>query len=70
MDKRVIQNVHNRVAHLIASQQDVGGWPELEENCRELTLPDNANGDDDGDGYTNLEEWLHGFAVEVEGRSD
>jgi len=20
----------------------------------------------DGDGYTNLEEWLHGFAAEVE----
>jgi len=39
-------------------------------NRRKLTVPDNPSGDDDGDGYTNLEEWLHGFAAEVEGRND
>ena len=53
----------------LASQEDVDGWPALPENRRELTIPENPSGDDDGDGYTNLEEWLHGFAADVEGRS-
>ncbi|MFO0596671.1 MAG: hypothetical protein U0228_15245 [Myxococcaceae bacterium] len=44
-----------------------GGWPVLAQNTRPLTLPANPNGDDDGDGYTNLEEWLHGFSAAVEG---
>jgi hypothetical protein len=61
-----VQQVRNRTGRIIQSQDDVGGWPELQENYRELTVPANPNGDDDGDGYTNLEEWLHGFAAEVE----
>jgi hypothetical protein len=39
----------------------VGGFPTLAVNTRPLTPPANPNGDDDGDGYTNLEEWLHSF---------
>jgi hypothetical protein len=70
VDKRIIQNVHDRVAHIIASQDDVGGWPELAENRRVLMIPENANTDDDGDGYTNLEKWLHRYAAEVEGRDN
>src|SRR5690606_18534578 len=34
-----------------------------------LPLPSRPNDDDDNDGYTNLEEWLHGWAAYVEGRS-
>jgi hypothetical protein len=42
----------------------VGGWPVLEENARPLAFipgypSSNPHGDDDADGYTNLEEWLH-----------
>lgn len=71
VDKRIIENVKTGKGKLpIASQDEVGGWPELKENRRELAVPDNPNGDDDGDGYTNVEEWLHDFAAEVEGRSD
>ena len=55
---------------IVASQEDVGGWPALAENRRELTIPGNPSGDDDSDGYTNLEEWLHGFAADVEGCTD
>ena len=44
-----------------------GGWPVLAQNTRTLTPPANPSGDDDGDGYTNLEEWLHGYAAMVEG---
>ena len=42
--------------------------PEMQENYRELSLPENPHADDDKDGYTNLEEWLHGFAARVEDR--
>ncbi|MEM8898991.1 MAG: malectin domain-containing carbohydrate-binding protein, partial [Bacteroidota bacterium] len=44
-----------------------GGLPKLAENTRKLNIPSNPNGDDDGDGYTNLEEWLHQMAATVEG---
>lgn len=48
-------------------QRNGGGWPALAQNTRTLTLPADPSGDADGDGYTNLEEWLHGFAAMVEG---
>ena len=68
VDARIVRSVRDRTGAIPKSQADVGGWPELQENRRELTVPENPNGDDDGDGYTNLEEWLHGFAAKVEGR--
>jgi hypothetical protein len=67
VDLRVIQSIRDGTGQIIDSQDDVGGWPDLAENQRPLTIPSNPNGDDDGDGYTNLEEWLHTFAAEVEG---
>ena len=67
VDERIIENIRTGEGKLpIASQREVGGWPELVENRRELTVPENPYADDDGDGYTNLEEWLHAFAAEVE----
>jgi len=67
-DARIVAHVRARTGTILKSQDDVGGWPELPQNRRKLTTPDNPSGDDDGDGYTNLEEWLHGYAAEVEGR--
>jgi hypothetical protein len=66
VDARVVEQVRTRTGSIPASQSDVGGWPDLAEKRRELTVPKNPHGDDDGDGYTNLEEWLHGFAIDVE----
>lgn len=43
-----------------------GGWPPLAENQVELDIPPDPNGDDDDDGYTNAEEWLHMSAAELE----
>ena len=68
VDQRIVDDVRNGAGVIIDSPADVGGWQELEQNTRALTLPANPNADDDGDGYTNLEEWLHAFAAEVEGR--
>ncbi|MBC8868681.1 MAG: hypothetical protein H8E44_04660, partial [Planctomycetes bacterium] len=67
VDARVVQQIRSRTGKILKSQVDVGGWPELAENRRKLTVPDNPNGDDNRDGYTNLEEWLHGFTADVEG---
>jgi len=76
VDKRIISKVKRGKGKIIvtrkdiiASQKDVGGWPNLAENHRKLTMPESPDADDDGDGYTNLEEWLHGYAAEVEGRT-
>jgi len=66
VDKRVVNSVRLRTGRIPMSQTEVGGWPALKEAHRELKIPDNPSGDDDGDGYTNLEEWLHGYAAEVE----
>jgi hypothetical protein len=69
VDGRVVSSVRNRNGQIINSPNEVGGWPKLAVNSRTLTLPSSPNGDDDRDGYTNLEEWLHALAAEVEGRT-
>jgi hypothetical protein len=30
-----------------------------------LNIPKNPNNDDDGNGYTNIEDWLHDFSPDV-----
>jgi hypothetical protein len=69
VDERIVRGVIDGSGRIIDSQDEVGGWPSLEQNRRILTLPSNPGSDEDGDGYTNLEEWLHDFAAEVEGVS-
>ncbi len=66
VDKRVVKEVRSRTGHFIDSQSDVGGWPNLLKNYRALIIPSNPHGDSDGDGYTNLEEWLHSYSKQVE----
>jgi hypothetical protein len=61
VDQRIISDVLDGTGRIIDSQDDVGGWPDLTPTYRVLDLPDDPSGDDDGDGYTNLEEWLFGF---------
>jgi uncharacterized protein YjdB len=69
VDARIINNVLNGSGKLISTEDEVGGFPPLAQNTRELTFPPNPHGDDDGDGYTNLEEWIHQFSAQVEGRN-
>ena len=68
VDSRIINDVINGTGNRTHIYR-VPGWPTLAQNYRQLTLLTNPHGDDDGDGYTNLEEWLHQFAAQVEGSS-
>lgn len=47
------------------TQNDEAGFPALAENTHSLTLPSNPH-TVQASGYTNLEEWLHGYARDVE----
>ena len=67
VDMRIVNDVKNGTGGIIASQNDVGGWPNLAKNTRTLTVPSNPN-EVQASGYTKLEEWLHEFSRTVEGK--
>jgi pectate lyase len=70
VDTRIINDVINRTgSSLITNESAVGGFPTLAQNTRALALPANPQGDDDGDGYTNLEELIQQLTACVEGKS-
>ncbi|MDP2401335.1 MAG: hypothetical protein Q8M66_05090, partial [Actinomycetota bacterium] len=69
---RVIDEVRNGTGFHKNKIAEAGGWP-TEYNTmtsRSLAslLPANPNADDNGNGYTNIEEVLYNMATEVEGR--
>jgi hypothetical protein len=69
-DRHILARMEKGKGGLINSQKEVGGYPEYEKTQHKLSLPENPSGDDDGDGYTNLEEWLHELSNAVEAKSD
>jgi hypothetical protein len=68
VDARVTNGARAGTGRIIDSPSQVGGWPTLAQNTRAFVTPANPSGDNDGDGYTNLEEVLHQMAATVEGR--
>jgi len=66
VDLRIVSELTARSGRIIDRPADVGGYPALAVNVRPLVLPPNPGGDDNGDGYTNLEEWLREFTLQVE----
>lgn len=81
VDQRIIAGVRARALHIIDSQSQVGGWPELAagtpwvdgdgdgmpdswERANGLNPADAVDGaaDRNGDGWTNLEDWLNSLA--------
>ena len=67
VDRRIIDNIKTGKGRIIDTPSAVGSWPGQEEHKRKLVLPAAPHDDDDGDGYTNLEEWLHTMAQNIEG---
>jgi hypothetical protein len=68
VDKRIVNELLSRSGGIINTPGQVGGWPNLKVNTRPFNAPVNPNADDNGDGYTNVENFLHKMAAEVEGR--
>jgi len=66
VDERVVSEVQSRSGYIIDTPGQVGGWPNLARNTRTFPTPANPNGDDDGDGYTNIEEVLQQMAASLE----
>ena len=55
IDERIIQNLLSRQGRIIHSQEEVGGYPQMEPVTRKLKIPED-----------NLEQWLQQMAAEVE----
>jgi hypothetical protein len=77
VDSRIISQTRagtGRIINCVAADgsarcaRNGGGYPNLAQNRRALTLPANPN-EVTASGYTNLELWLHRMAAEVEGRA-
>lgn len=67
-ETRIVENARNGTGKVIDSLAEIGGWPVVPFHERKLVIPKNPSADADGDGYTNLEEWLESYAAYVEGR--
>jgi hypothetical protein len=68
VDKRIVNELLARRGGIINTPSQVGGGGNLKVNIRPFNAPANPNTDDNGDGYTNVENLLHNMAAEVEGR--
>ncbi len=67
VDTRIIKGVRTRTGTYLDSQMMVnGGYVYIEENRRALTVPKDPQKDDDGDGISNLVEWLQFYTDLVE----
>lgn len=66
VDSRVVSEVITRTGDVISSQSAVGGWPALATNTRALTTPSSPH-DIAANGFTNLQNWLQQYAVDLEG---
>jgi len=54
-DQRVVDAIRNNEGDYVDSQEDVGGYPDLDENTHSLDVPD-----------AGLRDWLEAWAVAVE----
>ncbi len=66
VDIRILDGVTHGTGRIIDSPSQVGGLPHVAETRRSLALPASPSNDDDHNGYTNIEAWLHALAREVE----
>lgn len=69
-EDRIVDQAIDGNGTVVDSIAEAGGWPVVAEHRRALVIPKNPAADQDGDGYTNLEEWLESYAAFVEGRGE
>ena len=65
VDARIVNDVKKGTGSIPGSQPL---YPTYLSTIRAFQTPANPHGDDDGDGYTNIEALLHQMAAQVEGR--
>lgn len=69
-DQKVLDSYVNGDGQIIDCVDDndctnsAGGWYLLGSSSRPLVVPDNPHGDDDLDGFTNVEEWISAFPMQ------
>lgn len=68
VDERIVKSVRERSGSVIDSPSEVGGLPEVTPVERKFEVPEDPWGDEDGDGWSNLEERLHELAKVAEGK--
>ncbi len=68
VDTRIVESVGARTGRILDHPQDAGGMPEIQSARHRLQLPEHPNLDEDLDGYSNAEEWLHDCASAAEGQ--
>jgi hypothetical protein len=77
VDTRIVNQVKSRQGQIIncvsadgssRCAKNAGGWPNLAQNTRALSVPANPNATA-ANGYTNLENWLNQYSAVVEGRA-
>jgi hypothetical protein len=63
-----IHQLADRPGRIRNSVADAGGWPVYAQNRAQWSppIPAAPNADDDGDGYTNIEEWLQQLSTNLE----
>ncbi len=58
IDERIINDLVNYSGSKILYPEEVGGWM-YDSQHHILVIPENPHKDDDNDGFTNLENWVH-----------
>lgn len=66
VDQRITDTVRHRTGKIIDNTAEAGGMPSVTPARTEIVLPGNPDSDDNKNGYTNLEEWLHQKSAELE----
>lgn len=67
LDAALVEKVRTRTGSFLQDLVGDDPWAPVDvRHTRALKLPDNPDRDEDGDGYTHLEDWLHRLALEVE----